>query len=252
MSIEWDLTAHERIASGVYNAVRRLEEADAAFPSNRNPHTQRIIRRVVADAGLDAATLGGTWIFFAEHALIESDLHGARLELALKILQHIESASGAAVYKRTTIKRVVDGHAVSVHGRRTSHSTSIAVARPRARGAGRPRARAHARSSSRSGDSGSDEPGEPDEDPDAPHCESCGAELVAPARLCGFCELEADLAPESRACAICGCDITGRRGDAETCGPAHKKALQRQRAAASSGSTGSSPKRCVRRTRASR
>ena len=85
----------------------------------------------------------------------------------------------------------------------------------------------------------------------APHCESCGAELVAPARFCGFCEREANLAPESRACAICGCDITGRRGDAETCGPAHKKALQRQRAAASAAKasirTGESRWKCTLR-----
>lgn len=51
MSIEWDLTAPGRIAPGVYNAVRRLKEADVACPPNRNPHAQRIIRRVVTDAG---------------------------------------------------------------------------------------------------------------------------------------------------------------------------------------------------------
>ena len=230
MSTEWDLTAHERIASGVYSAVRRLEEAEAAFPPNRNPHARRIIRRVVADAGLDAATLGA-WVPLAEHALIESDLQGARLAFALAVLPYIEDAQGAAVYKRTTIRRVVDGHPVSIRGQRAAHSTSVAIARPRARGAGRPRARAHVRSSSRSGDSGSDEPGESEEDLEAPHCESCGAELVAPARLCGFCELEANLPPEHRACAICRCDIAGRRGDAETptrCAPFRRPSARSQ------------------------
>jgi hypothetical protein len=105
------------------------------------------------------------------------------------------------------------------------------VLRPRARG-GRPtRARALARSSSRSGDSGDDGPGEPPGDLAAPCCcEQCGNELLLPARLCGLCEEEAGLRPRARACAICGTDISDRRGDAETCGAAHKKTLQRRRA----------------------
>ena len=72
----------------------------------------------------------------------------------------------------------------------------------------------------------------PDDDPGpepAPHCERCGAELLSPSRLCGFCAAEAGLVTRPRACAADGCpnEVVGR-ADKIACSPRCKKALQRQ------------------------
>jgi hypothetical protein len=104
-------------------------------------------------------------------------------------------------------------------------ASSIRPQRPR-RSRARERRDGSRRHSTRGSTSG-DESGEPEP---PPACEGCGAELLTPARFCGFCAVEHG---ERRcSCAICGRDISHRRSHAETCCDTHKKQLQRQRAKA--------------------
>ena len=115
---------------------------------------------------------------------------------------------------------------------RTHASTPNSDARPR--GPRRPRS-ATQRSSSRSGDSG-DGPGEPSpSDLATPcRCQRCGAELLEPARLCGLCKEEHELAkPNARVCAHPQCDVvlTGKSTQKTCDGPdgPHKRWLSRER-----------------------
>jgi hypothetical protein len=147
---------------------------------------------------------------------------GARL--ALQRVEHYEEAQ-REYSRRNRLPEILQADGVN-----WIITSSRAIASKRAparrRGAGRPAGRGSARrSSARSGDSGSDEPGEPEPHP---ACKRCGAELLTPARFCGFCVLEVD-GRQPRACAICGTDISARRSDADTCCNAHKQRLKRSR-----------------------
>jgi hypothetical protein len=218
-------------------AVRAVPNDIASVPPNRNPEVGRITRLVSENVDLDISRLGLHALRGGEALLNRIGLSSERLALAYAALNMLHEAGGSAQFERTTIRQVVRRHTQAWHDQgwtpRPSARASCAVAavsRPRARG-GRPtRARALARSSSRGGDSGDSGEPSPSDLAGPCRCEQCGNELLRPARLCGLCEEEAGVRRETRACVVCGTDISDRRADAETCGAAHKKTLQRRRA----------------------
>ncbi len=111
--------------------------------------------------------------------------------------------------------------------------------------AGRPKTRSAQRSSARSGDSGSDEPGESDP-PAAACCNGCGAELAEPHRdeslvaalhligdYCRLCLDELSGRKYGCCCPVCGESILHRAKRALSCGKAAcQKEVQRRRLAA--------------------
>lgn len=110
---------------------------------------------------------------------------------------------------------------------------------PRSRSSRRARTRrvaGHSRSASQSRDGPGEPPGESDSDDEGEPsaatglCAGCGLELLEPAPLCGLCLLErGEMARSTRACAVCGADISDRYANAETCSPRCRKQLQRHR-----------------------
>jgi hypothetical protein len=224
-------------AQVVTREVSSLPEEIAAKPTYRNAAARKIEVRAVAVIPEGLRIDNYMFQFFAEGFLIENGLTGVRRDCAFGMARFTAEQGQVARVEATPIHRVIRREALRwERGRQRGRAAAcVPIAPPRTartpHRAGRSKIHGAAhRASARSGDSGDeDAAGEPPGEPPAPCCNECGAELLSPANPCGLCQLDA--ANRHRVCRVCGVDITGRKGNAETCGPAHKKAWQRRRKA---------------------